>query len=55
VVDLLGDDFVMFASDYPHPDGVFPGAVNLLSDRTDLSDETKTKLLATNATRCFNF
>jgi predicted TIM-barrel fold metal-dependent hydrolase len=55
VVDLLGDDFVMFASDYPHPDGVFPGAVTLLSDRTDLSDKTKTKLLATNATRCFNF
>jgi uncharacterized protein len=53
VVDVLGDDFVMFATDYPHPDGVFPGAVALLRDRTDISDETKTKLLSTNAARCF--
>jgi predicted TIM-barrel fold metal-dependent hydrolase len=53
VVDLVGDDVIMWASDYPHPDGIFPGAVAELADRTDLSDETKRKILRTNALRCF--
>jgi uncharacterized protein len=53
VADLLGDDVLMWASDYPHPDGIFPGAVAALAERADLSDATKQKILRTNAQRCF--
>jgi uncharacterized protein len=54
VVSMLGDDNIVFASDYPHPDGIFPGVVKALADRDDLSDTTKTKILATNAKRLFD-
>jgi predicted TIM-barrel fold metal-dependent hydrolase len=53
VLQLLGDDNVVFASDYPHPDGIFPGVVAALADRDDLSDVEKIKILATNPARCF--
>ena len=53
VISSIGDDNIVFASDYPHPDGIFPGVVAALADRADLSAETKTKILATNPTRCF--
>ncbi len=53
VISTLGDDQVVFASDYPHPDAIFPGAVAALTDRGDLSLETKTKILATNPALCF--
>ena len=53
VIQLLGDDFVMWASDYPHPDAIFPGSVDAMADRVDLSDGSKDKILRTNALRCF--
>ena len=53
VVSLLGDDNLLFASDYPHPDGIFPGVVAALADRDDLSETTKAKVLRDNAARCF--
>jgi predicted TIM-barrel fold metal-dependent hydrolase len=52
-IDLLGDDIVMWASDYPHPDAIFPGAVDALADRNDLSESSKRKILRANAQRCF--
>jgi predicted TIM-barrel fold metal-dependent hydrolase len=51
VVAGIGDDNIIFASDYPHPDAIFPGVVAALADREDLSHETKTKILATNPVR----
>ena len=36
MISLVGDDTIVFASDYPHPDAIFPGAVRALSERTDL-------------------
>jgi predicted TIM-barrel fold metal-dependent hydrolase len=53
VLELLGEDNVVFASDYPHPDGIFPGVVAALSDRDDLTDVAKIKILAQNPVRCF--
>ena len=41
-------DNVMFASDYPHHDAVFPGAVKSVEDR-GLGDVLEQKLLAANA------
>jgi predicted TIM-barrel fold metal-dependent hydrolase len=53
VLELLGEDNIVFASDYPHPDGIFPGVVAALSERDDLSDVAKIKILAQNPARCF--
>jgi predicted TIM-barrel fold metal-dependent hydrolase len=52
VLQLLGDERVMFASDYPHGDCIFPGAVDALRDRADIPDESKRKILGDNAARC---
>ena len=53
IVDVIGDDNIVFASDYPHGDAIFPGAVTALSERHDLSEESKTKILGENANRLY--
>ena len=55
VVDAIGDDNVCFSTDYPHPDHAFEGIVAELTTREDLSEETKRKILCTNAERLFGF
>ena len=39
VIDVLGDDFIMFASDYPHWDGEWPESTKHLRTRTDISED----------------
>ncbi|NLU68947.1 amidohydrolase family protein [Streptomyces sp. HNM0574] len=46
-------DNLLFASDFPHFDAKFPGAVTSLAERGDLSDQVKRKLLCDNAHRFF--
>jgi predicted TIM-barrel fold metal-dependent hydrolase len=53
VVEALGDDCFLYASDYPHWDSEFPESANALRNRTDLSEATKAKILGTNAQRLF--
>ncbi len=53
VIDDLGADFVMYASDYPHWDGDFPESTRPLRTRTDIDDEARRKILATNAERFY--
>ena len=53
VIDFGLEDTLLFASDFPHFDAPFPGAVDLLLDRADLSDEIKRKILYENASRLF--
>ncbi len=53
VIGILGDDFVMYASDYPHWDGDFPESTKPLRTRTDLSEKSRTRILATNAERFY--
>src|SRR5262245_32013518 len=53
IVSLLGDEQVLFATDYPHPDGIFPGVVAAMADRADLSAATRARVLRDNAARCF--
>ena len=38
VIDVLGDDFIMFASDYPHWDGEWPESTKHLRTRPDISE-----------------
>ncbi|QUR67660.1 amidohydrolase family protein [Mycobacterium spongiae] len=54
VIDVLGDDFIMFASDYPHWDGEWPQSTKHLRTRTDISDETREKIGGSNAQRFYS-
>jgi len=53
VLDALGSDFVMYASDYPHWDGEFPNSTRALRTRTDLSEASRGKVLGENARRFY--
>lgn len=53
VAQSVGAETIVFSSDYPHADSVFPNSVRMIIDRADLSDETKRKILGENAARLF--
>jgi len=53
VIDVLGDDFIMFASDYPHWDGEWPESTKHLRTRPDISEETRAKIGGENAQRFY--
>ena len=46
LADYIGPNKIMWATDYPHQDGFFPGAPKLIADRPELSAETKYQILA---------
>jgi predicted TIM-barrel fold metal-dependent hydrolase len=47
-------DSVVFASDYPHADGIFPGATKGLVECRDLTEADKQRIFVTNATRLYS-
>ena len=47
-------DSVMFASDYPHGDGVFPGAATELLETKALNDDQRERVLFKNAERFYS-
>lgn len=53
VMDFAGEDWFLYASDYPHPDAEFPESLEYLRERTDLSDTKKQKLIRDNAMRMY--
>lgn len=53
VLSLCGDDNVVFATDYPHPDAVAGDLVAQISERAELSAQSIEKVLRSNAERCF--
>jgi uncharacterized protein len=48
------EDTLLFCSDFPHFDAHFPGAVTALTDRSDIGEAVKRKMLCDNAHRLFN-
>lgn len=48
-IDVVGNDRVLYASDYPHWDATCPESVKIVKNRTDLTEEVKAKLLGRNA------
>lgn len=53
VVDVLGGDFIMFASDYPHWDGEWPDSTKPLRTRSDIDEAARTKISGQNARRFY--
>ncbi len=53
VLSRLGDECVVFASDYAHYDSLYPDSVRVLRERTDLPSEALPKLLGRNAARLY--
>jgi predicted TIM-barrel fold metal-dependent hydrolase len=52
VAEMLGDQVLLFSSDYPHWDWV-PGGVRLIRERSDLSETLKRRVLADNPAQCY--
>jgi predicted TIM-barrel fold metal-dependent hydrolase len=55
VIERIGVDKVLFASDYPHWDGMFPHVVSTIRGRKDISEEAKQKVLGGNASQCYGW
>lgn len=55
VAERIGDDKIIFASDYPHWDGIFPHVVSTIRGRKDISESTKAKVLGENAKRFYGW
>jgi predicted TIM-barrel fold metal-dependent hydrolase len=55
VIERIGDDKILFASDYPHWDGMFPYVVSTIQGREDISEASKAKILGENAQRFYAF
>jgi predicted TIM-barrel fold metal-dependent hydrolase len=55
VIDEMGDDRILFETDYPHPDSKFPNAVTTFLGQKRLSDESKRKILWDNAINFYRF
>ncbi len=53
VVELLGSDFILWASDYPHWDGAWPESTAPLRQRRDLSESVRAKIAGGNARRFY--
>jgi predicted TIM-barrel fold metal-dependent hydrolase len=49
----LGDECIMYASDYPHWDSDFPFTVAPIRERADLSEASKARVLGANAARFY--
>ncbi len=54
VIDSLGADKILYASDYPHWDCEFPNSVRAISERDELGDDVKHAILYENSRRLFN-
>ena len=46
--NTVGEDLIVWASDYPHSDSIFPGAVKAFLDQEGLTKEQKRKVLTEN-------
>jgi predicted TIM-barrel fold metal-dependent hydrolase len=55
VIERIGEDKILFASDYPHWDGIFPHVVSTIRGRKDISESAKEKLLGRNAERFYGW
>ncbi|HXG68633.1 MAG TPA: amidohydrolase family protein, partial [Blastocatellia bacterium] len=53
VLEMIGDEFVLYSSDYPHTDSKFPYSVKCVRERTDIPAAAKEKILSRNALKYY--
>ena len=53
VIDYIGSDNLLFSTDYPHSDSLFPKAVDTFLALPGISDDDKRKILWDNPARLF--
>ena len=51
--EALGEDTLMFATDYPHSESWFPKSAEIVLGWPSLAGEARRKLLWDNAVRCY--
>jgi predicted TIM-barrel fold metal-dependent hydrolase len=51
VIESIGADHVVFASDYPHWDATFPGVTDMIMNRQDLDAGTQRKIMGETAAK----
>ena len=52
-IEAIGEDTLMFATDYPHSESWFPKSVDAVLGWTSISETARKKLLWENALRCY--
>jgi predicted TIM-barrel fold metal-dependent hydrolase len=50
---MVGQDCIMYATDFPHWDSAFPEATRPMRERTGISESLRAKVLGRNAERFF--
>ncbi len=55
VIDELGDDRILFETDFPHPDSKYPRAVQTFLDQERVSEASKRRILWDNAVDFYRF
>ena len=50
---LVGENQIVWASDFPHWDNSYPGSIDEIRDRGDITDAQKQKILADNCRRLY--
>jgi predicted TIM-barrel fold metal-dependent hydrolase len=54
VIDVVGADHIVFATDYPHRDGLFPEAVTRFLAQDGLTEDARAKILWDNGARLYS-
>ena len=56
LLDFLGEDNIMWGSDFPHPDGVWPDSQSFIDDELGhLPEEIRQKVICDNAVNLYGF
>ena len=56
MVDMIGEDNLLWGSDYPHLDGVWPDSKNAIArDMGHLSDSVRNKIICSNTGKLYRF
>jgi uncharacterized protein len=56
LLDALGEDHIMWGSDFPHPDGVWPDSQDYIREQLGhLPEATRRKLICDNAAKLYGF